>query len=168
MTVVISAARARSERRRAAHGRDRDPQDGHGAAPARTDSGWKAELTWQARPLDEVGRALRRLFLRGAFPPSIARAITEASHELSRRYGTADVDVAVRSNATAEDLPEARFAGQQETFLNVSGVEQLLDACLPTASGRPVWGSSSATSSRRTRWPSSASTSSRTATRGAR
>ena len=52
-----------------------------------------------------------------------------AYQELSDRYKTSEVDVAVRSSATAEDLPDASFAGQQETFLNISGEDELLEAC---------------------------------------
>ena len=58
-----------------------------------------------------------------------AEAITTAYRELCRRTGKADLDVAVRSSATAEDLPDASFAGQQETFLNIRGEAGLLDAC---------------------------------------
>jgi pyruvate,water dikinase len=79
--------------------------------------------------LDQVGKAIRRLFLRVRFPEAIATAIRQAYRELSQRYQTDEVDVAVRSSATAEDLPEASFAGQQETFLNVSGEVELLEAC---------------------------------------
>jgi len=81
------------------------------------------------RPLDQVGRAIRRLFERTHFPEAIAEAIGQAYRELSRRYQMAEADIAVRSSATAEDLPEASFAGQQETFLNVTGEEALLEAC---------------------------------------
>ena len=56
-------------------------------------------------------------------------AIRRAYRELSERYGVAEVDVAVRSSATAEDLPEASFAGQQDTFLNIRGEDELLNAC---------------------------------------
>ena len=87
------------------------------------------DLERNDKPLAAVGRAIRRLFLRGAFPEPIARAIHDAYEALCVRSGTADVDVAVRSSATAEDLPEASFAGQQETFLNISGIEELMDAC---------------------------------------
>jgi pyruvate,water dikinase len=87
------------------------------------------DLARSKKPLDQVGRSVRRLFLRGQFPDRIAQAITAAYGALSVRSGVEDVDVAVRSSATAEDLPEASFAGQQETFLNVSGVEELMDAC---------------------------------------
>lgn len=79
--------------------------------------------------LSWVGRALRRLFLGSELPESLVEAITTAYRELSDRYGTDMVDVAVRSSATAEDLPDASFAGQQETFLNVSGEKELLDTC---------------------------------------
>ena len=79
--------------------------------------------------LAETGAAVRKLFLRGEWPRATAEAITDAYRELSRRAGRADVSVAVRSSATAEDLPDASFAGQQETFLNVAGEKALLDAC---------------------------------------
>jgi pyruvate,water dikinase len=88
-------------------------------------------LDWRqgAKSLEETGKAIRRLFLRAHFPQEIAAAISIAYHELSRRYGVNDVDVAVRSSATAEDLPDASFAGQQESFLNVTGDHELLEAC---------------------------------------
>ena len=79
--------------------------------------------------LHETGVAIRRAFLEGEFPPAIATAIREAYRELSQRSGQANEAVAVRSSATAEDLPDASFAGQQETFLNVSGERDLMDAC---------------------------------------
>jgi len=79
--------------------------------------------------LRETGDALRELFLGGSFPQSTADAVVQAYRELGRRTGTAAPAVAVRSSATAEDLPEASFAGAQETFLNVVGERQLLDAC---------------------------------------
>jgi pyruvate,water dikinase len=79
--------------------------------------------------LHETGEAIRRLFLDGEFPARIAEAIRDAYRRLSRLSGEDEVAVAVRSSATAEDLPEASFAGQQETFLNVRGEQRLLDAC---------------------------------------
>jgi pyruvate,water dikinase len=82
-----------------------------------------------AKSLEETGKAIRRLFLRSQFPQEIAAAISIAYHELSRRYNVNDVDVAVRSSATAEDLPDASFAGQQESFLNVTGDHELMEAC---------------------------------------
>jgi len=80
-------------------------------------------------PLAEVGAAIRREFLRGTWPPDIAEAIEAAYQELCRRAGKANTDVAVRSSATAEDLPDASFAGQQESYLNIRGEKALLDAC---------------------------------------
>jgi pyruvate,water dikinase len=79
--------------------------------------------------LAETGNAIRSAFLRGEWPTDTATAITKAYHDLCRRLGRNEVDVAVRSSATAEDLPEASFAGQQETFLNIRGDKALLDAC---------------------------------------
>jgi len=81
------------------------------------------------RPLEEVGKAIRRLVLRSEFPESLEQAIREAYDELCRRHDRDEMDVAARSSATAEDLPEASFAGQQETFLNVTGADEVLDAC---------------------------------------
>jgi pyruvate,water dikinase len=79
--------------------------------------------------LQETGETIRRAFVRGDWPEDTAQAIREAYRELSRRSGAADTDVAVRSSATAEDLPDASFAGQQESFLNIRGEDALLDAC---------------------------------------
>ncbi|HEY9877599.1 MAG TPA: phosphoenolpyruvate synthase, partial [Leptolyngbyaceae cyanobacterium] len=79
--------------------------------------------------LAEAGKAIRQAFLHTPFPDEIAEPIRLAYRELSQRYGRDEVDVAVRSSATAEDLPDASFAGQQETFLNISGEKELLQAC---------------------------------------
>ncbi|GLT00539.1 phosphoenolpyruvate synthase [Sphingobium jiangsuense] len=79
--------------------------------------------------LQETGQAIRALFLEGEFPAAIADEIRDAYGELGRRSGGDAPAVAVRSSATAEDLPDASFAGQQETFLNVRGPRALLDAC---------------------------------------
>lgn len=79
--------------------------------------------------LHETGEAVRRLFLDGQFPEPIAQAIRKAYRELSARSKQDEASVAVRSSATAEDLPGASFAGQQETFLNVRGERELMDAC---------------------------------------
>ncbi|WP_432822126.1 PEP/pyruvate-binding domain-containing protein, partial [Trichloromonas sp.] len=76
-----------------------------------------------------TGDAIRRLIRRGRWPEEIAGEIVAAYRELARRCGRDEVDVAVRSSATAEDLPEASFAGQQETFLNITGEDELLEAC---------------------------------------
>ncbi len=71
---------------------------------------------------------VRRLILLGEFPPDMEQEIVEGYHELSRRYKVKTADVAVRSSATAEDLPTASFAGQQETYLNVHGEAMLLES----------------------------------------
>ncbi|KGJ71663.1 phosphoenolpyruvate synthase [Cryobacterium roopkundense] len=79
--------------------------------------------------LRETGQALRELFLSGEFAPDAAHGIRQAYRRLGKTTGSANPAVAVRSSATAEDLPDASFAGQQETFLNVTGERDLLDAC---------------------------------------
>ncbi|KAF4435289.1 phosphoenolpyruvate synthase [Fusarium acutatum] len=79
--------------------------------------------------LPEIGHAIRTLFLRGTWPADTAEAILSGYRDLCDKVGVDDVSVAVRSSATAEDLPDASFAGQQETYLNVQGSEALLDAC---------------------------------------
>ena len=80
-------------------------------------------------PLHEAGEVARRLFLDAELPPQIAEPIISAYRDLSRNACKHEVAVAVRSSATAEDLPDASFAGQQESFLNVVGDRALLDAC---------------------------------------
>ncbi|BCW84181.1 phosphoenolpyruvate synthase [Arthrobacter sp. NicSoilE8] len=79
--------------------------------------------------LREAGSRIRNAILGAEFPPETAAAISAGYAELCRRGGGQDVAVAVRSSATAEDLPDASFAGQQETYLNVSGSAAVLDAC---------------------------------------
>jgi pyruvate, water dikinase len=77
--------------------------------------------------LQSAGARVRSAILAASLPEELAAAIAEAYRRLEAEYG-AHCDVAVRSSATAEDLPEASFAGQQETFLNVHGESMLLDA----------------------------------------
>ncbi len=72
------------------------------------------------------GLEVRQAILAAGLPPVLERAIRAAYDQLG---GKEPADVAVRSSATAEDLPEASFAGQQETYLNVQGHEALLDSC---------------------------------------
>lgn len=79
--------------------------------------------------LHDAGAQVRAMILDGAWPKDIEADILTAYRELSRRAGTTDLSVAVRSSATAEDLPDASFAGQQETYLNVRGEAALLAAC---------------------------------------
>jgi pyruvate,water dikinase len=79
--------------------------------------------------LAETGKGIRAAIERSEWPKSLDGAIRRAYRELSQRVGIDRLDVAVRSSATAEDLPEASFAGQHESFLNISGEAELLDAC---------------------------------------
>ncbi len=99
--------------------------------------------------LRQRGKQARSLILDTPFPADLEEAITSAYKKLCERYSTDgdfcnqfgeeykeeckryanDVDVAVRSSATAEDLPDASFAGQQETYLNVYGEEGVLESC---------------------------------------
>ncbi|MFW6359107.1 MAG: phosphoenolpyruvate synthase [Chroococcales cyanobacterium] len=79
--------------------------------------------------LKQCGKKARSLILETPFSQELKDAIASAYKELCDRYHEENVDVAVRSSATAEDLPEASFAGQQETYLNVSGSQELLEAC---------------------------------------
>ena len=81
------------------------------------------------RTLQETGARVRDMILAGKWPEDIAADIRQAYSELSERAGHEQLSVAVRSSATAEDLPDASFAGQQETFLNIVGPNALLDAC---------------------------------------
>ena len=76
------------------------------------------------RALAEVGAEIRALVEAQPFPADLEKAIREAFATLSE--GNAAATFAVRSSATAEDLPDASFAGQQETFLNVHGIEEVL------------------------------------------
>ncbi|WP_413873445.1 phosphoenolpyruvate synthase [Albidovulum sp.] len=79
--------------------------------------------------LATAGRAIREAITGADWPEGIAAEIRAAYAELARRTGREAPAVAVRSSATAEDLPDASFAGQQETFLNITGERALLDAC---------------------------------------
>jgi pyruvate,water dikinase len=69
--------------------------------------------------LATAGKTIRGSFERAELPIALAKAITDGYRDLGAEVGRQDVDVAVRSSATAEDLPAASFAGQLETFLNV-------------------------------------------------
>ncbi len=76
--------------------------------------------------LARVGKEIRRWVAEGVFPSALEQAVRAGYAELCARIGTADAAVAVRSSATAEDLPDASFAGQQETYLNVCGIDDVL------------------------------------------
>ena len=86
-----------------------------------------ADLDVQNIPnLQERGQAVRHAILAAELPDDLQKAIVEAYQELGNGRS---VDVAVRSSATAEDLPDASFAGQQETYLNVQGHRAVLETC---------------------------------------
>jgi len=84
--------------------------------------------THDIRNLRERGKKVRNAILNAEFPKELNQDIIAAYKKMSKEYG-ADTDVAVRSSATAEDLPDASFAGQQETYLNIRGEYALLEAC---------------------------------------
>jgi pyruvate,water dikinase len=79
--------------------------------------------------LATAGDRVRRMIREGHWPEAMLEDIRAAYDVLSQRCEVAEVSVAVRSSATAEDLPDASFAGQQETFLNIRGTRDLLKAC---------------------------------------
>ncbi|RJS67810.1 phosphoenolpyruvate synthase [Candidatus Bathyarchaeota archaeon] len=76
---------------------------------------------------EEASKKVRQLIESTPMPKEIEEAIRNAYAELSKKTKMVDVFVAVRSSATAEDLPDASFAGQQETYLNVRGADELLE-----------------------------------------
>jgi pyruvate,water dikinase len=78
--------------------------------------------------LKETGEKSRQLILKGKFPPDLEKEILENYQKLSKIYNQKNFDVAVRSSATAEDLATASFAGQHESYINVSGPQNLLKA----------------------------------------
>ncbi|MBW1730583.1 MAG: phosphoenolpyruvate synthase [Deltaproteobacteria bacterium] len=78
------------------------------------------------------GREVRDVIRHAEFPPDLTQAIYTAYDKLAEEFGLAgtdNLDVAIRSSATAEDLPDASFAGQQDTYLNIRGRRSVLDAC---------------------------------------
>jgi pyruvate,water dikinase len=85
--------------------------------------------THDIRNLQERGRKVREIVRYAKMPEDLENEIRENYRKLCELTNRTDIDVAVRSSATAEDLPDASFAGQQETFLNIRGEEALLDAC---------------------------------------
>src|SRR5688500_7863317 len=80
------------------------------------------------RALNDAGREARALMLDTPLPVEVDQAIKDAYRRLCKRIGH-NPEVAVRSSATAEDLPDASFAGQQDTILNVRGEDRLIEAC---------------------------------------
>jgi len=79
------------------------------------------------RQYDTASKKIRELIEKTLMPKDIETAIRNAYVELNKRFSLKDTFVAVRSSATAEDLPDASFAGQQETYLNVRGADDLID-----------------------------------------
>ncbi|WP_440995240.1 phosphoenolpyruvate synthase [Arhodomonas sp. SL1] len=98
------------------------------------DSGLRARINAELEGLDvddverlmEVGARIRKMIVETPFPTELEEQIASAYRQLEERVGKSDMAVAVRSSATAEDLPDASFAGQQETFLNVRGLDNIL------------------------------------------
>ena len=78
--------------------------------------------------LRKTGLEIRQIIRNGDWPEDLKIEIKESYSDLSNKYAQEMTDVAVRSSATAEDLPDASFAGQQETYLNVRGPEQILSS----------------------------------------
>jgi len=99
-------------------------------------SGLKKELhkvldglnTHDVMDLARRGKKARDLINKAQYPSELKKEIISAYKELSKLHKTTNLHVAVRSSATAEDLPDASFAGQQDTYLNISGEEALLSA----------------------------------------
>ena len=84
--------------------------------------------THNIEDLQRRGHKVREIIRGCEFPPELKKSIFEAYKKMCKEYGE-NTDVAVRSSATAEDLPDASFAGQQETYLNIRGEHDLIDAC---------------------------------------
>jgi len=84
--------------------------------------------THDLQSLSVKGKQIRALIYNIEFPEDLKAAVIECYQKLCQEYGE-NTDVAVRSSATAEDLPDASFAGQQETYLNIRGNDALIDAC---------------------------------------
>jgi len=99
-------------------------------------NGLKEKITSTLSALDSndvaalqlAGAKIRTWMLAGEIPPALEAELRRAYAELEQQYG-ANTDVAVRSSATAEDLPDASFAGQQETYLNIRGADALPAIC---------------------------------------
>ena len=86
--------------------------------------------THNIKQLEERGHTVRQMILEASFPEDLSSAIKASYNEMAKKLSlsAADLDVAVRSSATAEDLPDASFAGQQESYLNVRGEHELLES----------------------------------------
>lgn len=80
--------------------------------------------------VQKVGKTVRDRIVRGHMPDDLKTEIAQAYVQLSKKYKTDQLDVAVRSSATAEDLPTASFAGQQESYLHVVGIDELVGSAI--------------------------------------
>ncbi len=100
----------------------------HDGLAARIEARLKPLDVSDVRALAEAGREIRRWIVETPFPPALDEAIKTAFAQMETQSGVPGISVAVRSSATAEDLPDASFAGQQETFLNIVGVDNVLNA----------------------------------------
>ncbi len=78
------------------------------------------------KSLRETGKKAREAIMKGNFPDKVEKAIRDSYKKMCEEYGTKNVSVAVRSSAVCEDAPDASFAGQFETFLNISGEEKVV------------------------------------------
>jgi pyruvate,water dikinase len=85
--------------------------------------------TTKMKNLLDIGAKARETVLKAKLPDELKEVILKAYRELCKKYKMANLDVAVRSSATAEDLPKASFAGQFESYLNIRGEKALLEAC---------------------------------------
>ncbi|MGQ0622218.1 MAG: phosphoenolpyruvate synthase [Panacagrimonas sp.] len=99
----------------------------HGGLDERISAQLKALDVDDVIKLASTGKTIREAVVKAPFPAQLESAIRTAYDQLVAESGT-EISVAVRSSATAEDLPDASFAGQQETFLNVSGIDNVLHA----------------------------------------
>ena len=79
------------------------------------------------KALQAAAEEIKKIIVESPIPDDLVLYIREYYNELCQRVGEEDTDVAIRSSATAEDLPEASFAGQQDTFLHVSGDDEVIE-----------------------------------------
>ncbi len=94
---------------------------------AQIEEALKGLNTHDIKDLQRRGLKVRQIILKAELPKDLKESISESYKELCAKYGK-NTDVAVRSSATAEDLPDASFAGQQDTYLNIVGEAAVLDA----------------------------------------
>ena len=79
------------------------------------------------KALQAAAEEIKKIIIETPIPEDMVMFILEAYNQLCQRVGIEDADVAIRSSATAEDLPEASFAGQQDTFFHVSGDDEVIE-----------------------------------------